>query len=118
MNDRRWIEWIAYTIVAASFVFYSIIVFQIPARAHSWYPAACCSGRDCAPIRASAITRLGHNYVVTLRRGEHPMLDPATEITIRQWPIDQTEASQDTEAHICLSPIDARVLCLFMPLNG
>lgn len=118
MDANRPMEWIAWGLVASVCAWIMIVAFQNPARAHSWYPPICCSDRDCAPIRASAITRLGDQYVITLRRGEHPMLDPAAEITIRQWPIDRTEASQDAEAHICLSPMGARVLCLFVPLNG
>lgn len=95
-----------------------LILSLSPARSHSWYPAACCSDRDCAPIRASAVSRVGNEYVITLRRGEHPMLDASQDITVRKIATHLAEPSRDREYHVCLSPIDARILCFFIPLSG
>ena len=89
---------------------------------HSWYSQACCSGKDCAPIAASAVTWTPNGWRVALRPGQHPMvtLAPMVELV----PFDQVLPSEDDHWHACVrtdnpspsavTPAE-RIICLYIP---
>jgi hypothetical protein len=73
---------------------------------HSWYPASCCSGQDCAPVDAVAfVASEGSNLpvmVVTTKWGTK-----AVDEHTRRYD------SPDGQLHACI--FNGRVLCLFLP---
>ncbi|WP_342361429.1 hypothetical protein [Terrarubrum flagellatum] len=87
-------------------------------RAHEWYPAECCSGNDCAPISAQAVSETPDGYVVTIEPGSHPM-----------WPQDGRAAlvhviaykaarrSQDGRFHICIGA-SGYLFCFYAAVGG
>lgn len=89
---------------------------------HGWYSQACCSGKDCAPIAASAVTWTPNGWRVALNPGQHPMvtLAPMVELV----PFDAVLPSQDDQWHACVrtdSPSPSavtpaeRIICLYIP---
>ena len=84
-----------------------------PAHAHSWYPADCCSGEDCAPVEALAWVTPADaeqpRLVVTTARGQ--------AIIPYGFPV---KPSQDSRMHVCMMYDhfgEMTVLCVFMPAN-
>lgn len=71
---------------------FALIVACQPARAHDWYPALCCSGRDCHPTGEVDGAR-----------------EPAARFTPRGWvlhdgkviPHDKVRQSPDGALHVC-----------------
>lgn len=49
---------------------------------HGWYSQACCSGKDCAPIAASAVTWTPNGWRVALNPGQHPMVTLAPMVEL------------------------------------
>ena len=90
------------------------------AHAHSWYDAACCSGRDCAPISVDAVGFDSNgDYVVTIEAGTHPLVEQ-TQTWV--WPRTDARMSRDGSWHGCVSLLkDAaghqRLLCLYAPMS-
>ena len=69
--------------------------------AHSWYPAECCSDRDCHPIPETEVRAMSGGY---LYKG-------------RFIPEAKTRIGQDGSYHICYWPKDD-VICFFKPYSG
>jgi hypothetical protein len=86
-----------------------------PVLAHSWYPAWCCSDKDCAELPKGAVTVTRTGYSVSLVVNDVPM----------QWNIPQADAkpSEDENFHICLMPTPGgeqpfAMRCFFAPPMG
>jgi hypothetical protein len=81
-----------------------------PARAHSWYPADCCSGEDCAPVDGMAwIVPAGGGQarlVVTTAHGK--------AVIPYGFPV---KASKDSRMHACMRDHygEMTVICVFAP---
>ena len=73
------------------------------ARAHDWYPPACCSGGDCGPLDSSRIEREGVDYVIDHR-----------------WHVQRssTTPSPDGRFHGCWPDKDKPPVCVFAPPDG
>ena len=72
------------------------------AQAHDWYPAACCSGRDCRPL-----TEAKGESVLELAKGWE-LWDGRT------IPRSNAKVSPDGKFHLCETP-NKRILCFFAP---
>lgn len=70
---------------------------------HDWYPASCCSDRDCGPLSRDLVTETPAGY--TLSTGEF---------------IDRKRVkfSPDGEFHICRFGETQQIICFFVPNNG
>lgn len=78
-----------------------VMLLAAPATGHDWYPALCCSGRDCHPTGAAPGAR-----------------EPAATLTPQGWrlhdgkliPHERTRASpvQDGLLHVCRKGGDPR----------
>jgi hypothetical protein len=93
MASRR--TWI---IVAAS-----VWIAGMPAWAHSWYPAWCCSDHDCRELLAA--------------RGE---IVTETSEGFRLWDgrfigREHAKPSPDIRFHICEEPVTHAIVCFFAP---
>jgi hypothetical protein len=98
------------------------MAWALPGRAHEWYSQACCSGIDCAPIPASAVTWTPNGWRVALNPGQHPMvtLGPMVELV----PFAEILPSEDDQFHACVrtdnpspsavTPAE-RIICLYIP---
>jgi len=110
-----------------AFIYAAVIFLMLgfgagKAFGHSWYADSCCSGRDCAPIAASAVTWTPNGWRVELRPGQHPMvtLSPMVELV----PFDEVLPSEDDQWHACVrtdnpspsavNPTE-RIICLYIP---
>src|SRR6056297_2426685 len=52
----------------------ALILVATAALAHEWYDPWCCNDRDCAPISQEHVSITEDGYLVTLEKGDHPML--------------------------------------------
>lgn len=84
--------------VALFLALLTILSLTTAARAHSWYPASCCSDRDCRPTEAEVVPG-GYQ----LPNGQ----------VIKQ---EVARPSEDGEFHIC--EINGVFLCFFAPQTG
>lgn len=91
----------------------TLAVFASAAAAHDWYEPVCCSGRDCVPVRASAVVTDG-GWLVRLGPADHPMLNVGAEYFV---PYDdfRVRPSQDDRFHVCISNVERYLLCLYVP---
>lgn len=71
------------------------------AKAHSWYPPACCSDRDCYPIET--------DQLVEQEGGSWKYL-PTGQV----FPKDKVFPSQDNKFHVCINPINGHAYCAFI----
>src|SRR5262245_17379500 len=78
------------------------------------YPVQCCSVIDCAEIPTSAVKETRGGYRVTLKPGDHVMVDAPFETVV---PYAKAKAAPDGAYHICLSPT-LKVLCFFAGPRG
>lgn len=83
-----------------------MIILAALLLAHSWYPAECCSDRDCRPVEEK-IYRDGKTFV----RGSGMLLEVPTGFLIRP--------SQDQKEHFCweLRAGELKLRCYFAPGN-
>lgn len=101
----------------------SALRLDAPALAHEamsgWrYPASCCSDRDCAEIRAEAVTATLDGYVVIVRPGEHPMWPVGRpEPLVLGVPYLDSRLSPDGHHHLCIDG-SGRMLCFFAAHGG
>ena len=65
--------------------------------AHSWYPTACCSNKDCFEVPCDEIHSVGATWEY---RG----------LTIGK---EKTQVSQDGKCHVCVIP-HVTLLCIFL----
>lgn len=107
-----------------------IILLRVGADAHEapsgWaYPEACCSGQDCAPVRASAVREIGDGYHVELGPADHPILTRPMAYDVVRGD-DRIRQSPDGDYHACVSgavpdgfamsgPPGHILHCLFVP---
>jgi len=79
---------------------------RLPAAAHSWYDASCCSNRDCEPIPPEAINETAVGYEVNYFSKQgfpvHGFM-----------PREKARHSQDGRFHGCAT--STRFLCLYVP---
>lgn len=85
--------------VAIFFAILTILVFTVPAQAHSWYPWACCHDKDCHPTAAKVVPG---GYLLPDGR------------FIKE---EAARPSQDGGFHICETPQHV-LLCFFAPRTG
>ena len=85
------------------------VAISTAALSHSWYPASCCSGRDCQPLPI--------DHVVETRDGWHiKTCSPTRPICIDGFVARGKEkVSQDGGYHVCFNA--SRIICLFVPVN-
>lgn len=76
------------------------------ARAHDWYPFACCHDRDCRPVDSEAVQFTPGGWRIT-NTGE----------TI---PFDRARVSPDGRFHVCSygGKATGKTICLFTPGMG
>lgn len=88
------------------------------AGAHDWYPASCCSGVDCAPVRPSSVQETASGYVVAVQPGTHPMwrADRPRPLVVR-IPYREAKASPDGQWHLCING-SGDLLCFFAIVGG
>lgn len=80
--NMRWL------LIAVLFVVWIVLQWLIhPARAHDWYPAVCCSQKDCQPIPESRVRVTPEGYQVEGLEGTVPTL--------------QANTSPDGQYHVC-----------------
>jgi hypothetical protein len=89
-----------------------LLLFLVPASAHSFYPHRCCHGQDCFPIEASEVRVLRNGGYQLVHSGEvfaHPnSIDP----------IRKAEFSPDGRYHRCTPHGDRASIysiCFFVP---
>jgi hypothetical protein len=84
----------------------SLLIWQVPTWAHSWYPKECCHDGDCAPVDVVGWFQPNDGktplLVVTSKHG--------TVVIPREFP---RQSSPDGRMHICIQ--GPYVMCLFMP---
>lgn len=91
----------------AALLLHALLALMLPGRlaAHSWYPPICCSERDC--MKVDRIEYVTGGMVMTA--GAMKVFVPHSM---------QKQASQDTDAHICVgrSPTGTwSARCVFLP---
>ena len=97
-------------VVSALGPFFLVGPFDVPAHAHSWYPAECCNDADCLPVDRVTLLNVrpeGSHLVVTSSRG--------SAIVPANFPVRE---SLDGRMHVCMVWSEFRgweVLCLFAP---
>lgn len=123
--------------IIVAFILFGVLCLIIawPASAHEatsvdgqplgWkYPWACCSGMDCAPIRASSVQQLPEGYKVTLHKGDHPFATSDTPLVYEiPYSDKRIKDSPDGAYHICIrtpnaasGPLD--LLCFYRGPEG
>lgn len=81
----------------------------LPASAHSFYDAACCSNRDCEPISFDSVTESAEGWTVHYQSKQG---FPVMAFT----PRGKERHSQDGRFHGCAT--STRFLCLYVPVNS
>ncbi len=74
------------------------------ARAHGWYDAACCSGRDCSPVLKQWTGKDGRWHVLT-KHGSATIERGLTEF----------RPSKDDRFHACIVDWRIPAKCLYAP---
>ena len=90
----------------------AIYGFAISARAHSFYDPWCCNQRDCQPIPAHAVEIVPEGYRVTLKPGEHHMVN---ETVVHVVPFSEARDAPDGAYHACLYPTQHVMRCFYRP---
>lgn len=76
------------------------LMLAVAARAHSWYPAECCSGEDCTPVDKSRVKVVEGGYALD-------------GVVIPQAIVRK---SLDGEFHVCIPPTTRVMRCFFAPV--
>lgn len=96
-----------------------VIVASPRAIAHSdggqEYSSFCCSGSDCAPIPATAVTAGPNGWRVTLGPGDHPL---ARNQVSHLVPYGTERRAVDGRYHACLFPTEQTLRCFYAPPQG
>ena len=82
----------------------SLLVASPVARAHQWYPLACCGGEDCGPAD------------IVIRRDDGSYLVTARGISLEIPEEFYWRPSPDGQVHVCVRPIGGMgmmVVCAF-----
>lgn len=85
------------------------------ARAHSWYPAECCSDQDCAPIALAEAPR-EENGGFTLTDGRHVSYKDLKMSPDNQWHLCESKIGDDNGYP--LPPVQRRIICIYAPIGG
>jgi hypothetical protein len=93
----------------------ALAALPAPAVAHDWYPATCCSGYDCQPVPASAVTVEDGQVVLRLAPGDHVMAPGGGEWRL---PEGSLRPSPDGQAHACITRYSRRLVCLWAWFGG
>lgn len=89
-----------------AFLLLAFALFASSAEAHSFYSAACCSDKDCAPVAAGTVKRTGAGWQ-TPRGGTIPFNDSRVKPT--PFP--------HAGIHLCERP-DGSIICIYVPEAG
>ncbi|WP_172292955.1 hypothetical protein [Pseudoruegeria sp. HB172150] len=90
-----------------------LLIFATAAQPHGWYDPYCCSDRDCAHIRATAVAVDGA-WIVSLKANDHPMLNSSVKYIIH-FDDFRVRPSRDNYFHACISSKEGYLLCLYVP---
>lgn len=107
-EGSRWIEtsvgvfltFFGWSIITGLCVAVALAISMALARGHDWYPAACCSDRDCAPISAERVR--------AVMIGGY-LIDGSIYVGSAE-----VQPSPDGLIHACFSS-ENKLRCLFMP---
>lgn len=103
MKLLRTLAWTAAVIIGGTFAFLLWLAsLVVDVRAHSFYPADCCSGTDCAPIAEARVRPAFAGYMID---GVHYV------------PMAQVKPSPDGEYHACF-PKPETLRCFWAPPQG
>jgi hypothetical protein len=94
---------LAWIVVVAGILVLAFVAWTTPLRAHSWYEAACCSQRDCAPVEDGVVAEKSDGVHVQ----GHGILS-RTDSRLRM--------SRDDRDHICQET--GKLLCVYRKPNG
>ena len=97
------------TLVLAAAFLGALLLWPSSVTAHSWYPAECCSQRDCMPADSMSMDARGDLLVIV---GTQKIWVP------RGFDV---RPSQDNRIHICFHLDDHKFLmplCLFIPAQS
>jgi hypothetical protein len=91
-----------------------VAIEAVPASAHSWYPRACCSNKDCRPA----------DGLRTDQRGDRLVLVGGQTIWVSRF--QKAMPSQDGGVHICYREVGGELdgstnlvaICLFTPAES
>jgi hypothetical protein len=86
-----------------------VLLCNVEAHAHDWYPWECCSGQDCAPIplKESPVERNGGFELIDGRHISYKDLKPSPD---GQWHLCEQKWPTATK--------DRKILCLYAPIGG
>lgn len=89
--------------IAIVLVFINLIISD--AWGHSWYDAACCSGKDCAVIPDANVSDLGEGgfYIHSLKK----------HIAFKD-----TRQGRDSNYHLCVHERTGVLLCFYRKFQG
>jgi len=80
------------------------------------YDPWCCNGGDCAELPDDAVVAGPDGWIVTLKKGEHPMVhSPQVRHVI---PYKTARPSGDGKFHLCLWPNENNARCFYNPPSG
>lgn len=88
--------------ILAALLFF-VFAFFGDAHGHSFYPAECCSDRDCAPYPSNLVKEMPAGYAL------------ATGEFIER---KRVRFSPDGAFHLCRHEATQLILCFFVPNNG
>ena len=103
MRELR-VDIIAAVLILVVLAVVLLVLFNRPARAHSWYPQACCGGQDCHAVDDNAVEEYTAGWRITAT-GEFIARDKAAQ-------------SLDGSYHVCRSPTWKQIRCFFYPYRG
>lgn len=122
VDFRAWLVFF-FLIGLALFFAFLLLLTTDPARAHSFYTATCCSGRDCAEVPpgtvkwtpdgwlVSPIIKLSNGMVLT-----KPETVPFNDKRIKLVPLEAGEQGAQS-FHICVNEV-GKLLCVYKPEGG
>lgn len=112
----RAIDFSALAFAAGAMVFAQTFAHEAPS---GWrYDWECCHDRDCARIEARHVREVRGGWSVAVPPGAHPLVPPGSPSVTATILHSATRPSGDGEFHLCLSPVDRRVLCFYVPPGG
>ena len=87
----------------------ALAVFCSPTHAHDWYDSACCSEKDCRPVKAGEV-KIDHGQLM-LRNTDIAECD-FMALDNARW---RQKLSMDAESHVCfqLSINPCRPVCFY-----
>lgn len=108
--------------LAAIYLIAVAFLLSRPAHGHTapagWsYDPACCSTQDCAPIRVDLVEITAEGYRVTVRPGDHPLVNVPT-IYVFPFNDKRVRFSGDQHYHLCIGLYSKAGLCLYIPGTG